>query len=184
MKIRNTSRQYGWLAKFFHWSLLVLLVIAVVLGSCAAGLPIGAEKTNVLWYHKSFGVLVFVGVILRLIWRWANPTPAHAAGVSRPQQMVSGFVHGSMYFLLLMQPITGIVMSQSYGYPAVLFSLVELPVIVPVDEALGLLSGAAHGFIWMMLAFLVLVHVAAALHHHFVRRDDVLRRMSFFSDKS
>ena len=87
--------------------------------------------------------------------------------------------HWLMYVVMLAQPVTGMLMSQAAGYPVSFFGLVEVPTVVAESEALAEQLHEAHERIWILLAVFVLLHIGAAFYHHFVRKDDVLRRMGY-----
>jgi cytochrome b561 len=179
MPIKNTNNSYGTVAKIFHWLLFILLLGAVIGGNIDAGLPDGAEKTEMLNLHKSMGVLILLLVILRLGWRLINPLPHQL--VTGWQLSASIWTHRLLYLLMLAQPMSGCLMSQAAGKPIIFFGLFELPTLLSKNKAWAGVFHEAHEIIWILLAVFALGHMLAALYHHFVVKDDVLRRMGFGS---
>jgi cytochrome b561 len=177
MSLKNTDHSYGSLSKFFHWLIFLFLVGAIIAGNLDAAMPDGPEKTEALAMHKSFGVLILMVLLLSLLWKLLNPTPAHSKDVPAWQQTTSRLVHWLLYVLMFAQPISGVLMSQSFGYPVSFFGLFDVPTVVGTDKELGKLIHEAHQTIWIVLAVIASGHIAVALHHHFVRKNDVLRRM-------
>jgi cytochrome b561 len=86
-------------------------------------------------------------------------------------------VHGLMYALFFAVPLVGWAYSSAAGFPIVWFGVLPLPDFVPVDKALAEAIKPWHGWLAWTLAALVLLHVAAALQHHFIDRDGLLSRM-------
>lgn len=177
MSLNNTGQSYGSLAKFFHWLMLLLLVGAMIGGNLDAAMPDGPEKAEELWVHKSFGVLILMVLLTRLLWKLLNPSPAHVESIPGWQATASIAVHWLLYVLMFAQPITGILMSQSFDYPVPFFGLFELPTLVGENKDFGKAVHEAHEIIWILLAALAVGHALVALHHHFVRKNEVLRRM-------
>ncbi len=176
---RNTSTSYGLIAKSFHWLLFLMFGFLVAAGNFLADMPKGAEKLEAAGMHKSFGVVVLILVLARLGWRLANESPKAPVGTSALMGFLADGLHWALYALMLAQPIAGILMSQAAGLPVSVFGVFELPAMVGDDPELAKLFRTAHGTIWILLVVSVAGHVGASLYHHFVEKDDVLRRMSF-----
>ena len=177
MQLRNDESRYGAVAQFFHWAVVVLIIVQFLLANQAENLPLGAAKIAVLARHKSFGITILTLVLLRLIWRWFNTVPPEPADVPRWQKIAARISHVALYALLLATPLAGWLMSSARNFPVSWFGLVTLPdFIAPNRPAYDLLH-QAHELMAGTLFWLALLHIAAALKHHFVDRDNVLRRM-------
>jgi len=176
--LKNTDTTYGAVARGFHWLLFVLLTIAVIVGNLLDEIPKGPTKIEVIGLHKSLGVLILALVLLRLAWRLMNVRPADPTGTPPLQNKLAHAVHWLLYAVMLLQPISGILMSQVEGHPVGFFGLFQLPTLLAKNEALSPILNGAHATIWVVLVVLVIGHAAAALYHHYVMKDDVLRRMS------
>ena len=75
MPIRNTTARWGAVAQLLHWLIVVLIILQVTLAIIADELPLGEKKLTTFAYHKSVGLTIFALAFIRLLWRWANPTP-------------------------------------------------------------------------------------------------------------
>lgn len=164
-------------SKLLHW-----LVAACVLTTAPVAIAmtnVGEGRTQNLLYdfHKSLGVLILVLMVLRLINRLVVGAPVADPGIEPWQRTVSAAVHGSLYVLLLAMPVVGYIANSAYGAPTPFFGLFELPSIVGKNEALATQLFAMHRWAGWIVIALVLMHVGAALFHHFIRGDNVLRRM-------
>ena len=177
--LKNTEHSYGTIARGFHWLLFLMLSFSIVAGNFLASMPKGAEKLQAAGMHKSFGAIILLLILLRLGWRLINVTPADADGSSAIQNRMAHVMHWILYALMLAQPLSGILMSQAAGHPVSFFGLFEFPVLLDKDQSTAQFFRGAHGVIWIMLVIAVIGHAGAALHHHFIKKDSVLKQMSF-----
>lgn len=175
--LRNSRDAWGSLARFFHWSVALLVLVQVALGLTASGWRLSPLKLDLFVWHKSLGFLILLLVVLRLLWRLANPTPALPEGLSGIERMAARASHGLFYVLLIALPINGWVINSAANVPFSIFWLIPLPSIVAPDRVLAGNAENAHFVLFSVLTLLVMVHAGAALRHHFVKRDSVLRRM-------
>jgi cytochrome b561 len=177
MALRNTSTRWGALSQAFHWLIVALVITQVTLAKIAQSLPIGVEKLATLARHKSVGITILMLAVLRLAWRWSNPVPLLPPTLRPYERRLAHFTHGALYALLFAMPITGWAMSSARGFPVSWFGFVQLPDFVRNSRSLYETLHDTHEALAYTLGGVVLLHVAAALKHHFVLRDDVLRRM-------
>lgn len=177
--IKNNDKQYGLVAKLLHWLLFVLLSSTVVMGNFLESMPNGPEKMASANLHKSFGVLLLTLILLRLFWRLINVQPKLPAETTLLQAMLAKGMHVFLYVLMLAQPLSGILMTQAAGYPISFFGAFQLPVLVEKSQGLAEMAKYLHGVIWIILVIAVVGHIVAALHHHFVKHDDVLKQMTY-----
>lgn len=179
--LRNTPSSYGSVAKLLHWSIVVLIITQLVLGISADDLPNGLRKLELLAWHKSFGMLILMLALVRLAWRYANPRPVPPADMPRWQRLAAVGTHRLLYALILLQPLTGWLMSSYKNYPVSFFGLYQWPDLVAPDAGMHELFEEVHEWLARLLVTVAIIHASAALYHHFGRRDDVLRRMLPFT---
>jgi cytochrome b561 len=161
-----------------HWLIALALIGTFSLGLTMQDLPLSPTKLKLYSWHKWAGVTIFLLVLVRLAWRLGHRPPPLPAGMPAWQRQASGVVHALLYVLMVAIPLSGWLMSSAKGFQTVWFGVLPLPDLVAKDEGLGEALATAHKLLNFSLAGLVLLHVAAALKHHFIDRDDVLRRMS------
>ena len=178
MSIGNTADQWGLLSKTLHWLTALLIFIQIPLGFYAESLKLSALKMDVFIWHKSLGMLVFLLLILRLLWRIKSTIP-EAFGISQIQRRLGQLAHGLLYGLMVLLPISGWITSSAANIPIKLFWLIPLPALVGPDEALKSSAAEVHEICVLVLLVTLLVHIGAALRHHLLLRDDVLKRMWF-----
>jgi cytochrome b561 len=169
--------RYGAVAQLFHWVIAALVLVMLALGNYMGDLPLGVRKLELYQLHKSIGITIGMLAVLRLTWRLSHPPPALPATMKPWERRAAAVVHGLLYALLFVQPLVGFLQSNAVNFPVVLWGVLPLPALIGPDEALGETLIGLHALGGNLLAILVLLHVAAALRHHFVLKDDVLRRM-------
>jgi cytochrome b561 len=181
MAVKNSPRRWGPIAQLLHWGVVALIGVQVTLALMADELPLGMKKLAMLARHKSFGITILGLAVIRLLWRWANPTPPLPNGLKPHERVLARFTHAALYVLLFAMPLSGWMMSSARGFPVSWFGLIQLPDLVPKSKPLydGLLR--THDMLALALGAVVFLHIAAALKHHFVLKDDVLRRMLPFT---
>jgi cytochrome b561 len=122
-------------------------------------------------------VTIFLLAVLRLAWRLTNPVPPQPGSMPQWQRRLAGLSHATLYAILIVMPVTGWIMSSALNLPVVYLGLIPIPSPFGVDRALGETMKVVHLSLAVALLVLVAIHIAAALYHHLVLRDDVLRRM-------
>jgi cytochrome b561 len=176
MPLRNTAENYGSLAKLLHWSIVILIIAQYVLAESADELPDGLEKLQILSRHKSIGMLLLLLAVARISWKLVNrgqPVPVGTGALKK----LAAAGHGMLYLLLLLQPISGWAMSSAANYPVTLFGWFQFPALVGANPGLHEVLEDVHSVLFDALAAVAVLHVLAALYHHFILKDDVLKRM-------
>jgi cytochrome b561 len=181
MQWRNTSHTYGAVAKFLHWSIVILIIAQYVMAEAAEELPNGLAKLEMVTRHKSFGMLVLVLALARIGWKLANRGLPPPVPMPAPQRIAAAASHGLLYLLLLAQPISGWMMSSAANYPVTFFGLFQWPALVGANHDLHEALEEVHEFLFQALVVIAVVHALAALYHHLWMKDDTLRRMLPFA---
>ena len=172
-----TPHRYTTLAIALHWMVAALIFCAFPLGLYMSDLKLSPLKLQLVSYHKWLGVTIFLLVLLRLFWRATHTPPALPASIAAWQQRAAHGLHHLLYVLMLGIPVSGWLMSSAKGVPVVYLGLVRLPDLLSKDKALGNALQTLHASLNYVLLALVFLHIAAALKHQFVDRDDTLSRM-------
>ena len=162
---------------FLHW--LTLALIAAVLGLVFVreGIDEKALRTTLINLHRSLGLCVALLVVVRIAVRLAKRPLPPTADASPLEHFVAMAVHLALYVLMFVLPLIGWALSSANGKAVSFFGLFVLPPLVEQDEDLSDVFAEYHeGAAWLLLG-LVGAHAAAALAHHFIKRDGVLRAM-------
>jgi cytochrome b561 len=177
MSFRNTKRSWGSVSKLLHWLIVLLIINQWVIAERADSLPIGIAKLQALAWHKSFGITILMLAVVRLAWRWMNPVP-DLAGETRPwERVLARISHLLLYALIFAMPLSGWLMSSAKNFPVSWFKLLQLPDLVSPDQQIFERMRDLHHLLFDVLVVVAAVHVAGALKHHFIDRNDVLKRM-------
>ena len=132
MQLRNTADTYGALAKFLHWTIVILIIAQYVIIEAAEELPDGIEKLTTITRHKSIGILVLGLALARIAWKLVNKGQPAPVPMPRPQRIAAAAGHGLLYLLILAQPVPRWLLSSA----AALLTSRSGDVIVPEIKAL------------------------------------------------
>lgn len=173
----NQIERWNPVSKCLHWLFVILLIC--VWGAVELHEFYDREDPMRGWLmrlHFSLGITILLLLAVRLFWRarHARPRPAGAGW----QRALSKLTHAALYLVVLAMPISGIAMRQLFGRDTEFFGLFPLPRLLAENPDIGKQLGFMHKeVLWPALLTLVGLHIAAALWHHFVQKDDTLTRM-------
>ncbi|WP_284447397.1 cytochrome b [Fluviibacter phosphoraccumulans] len=171
------TAQYTATAKLLHWIMAIALIALLALGFYMHDLPFSPMKLKLYSWHKWAGVCLFLLVFVRVAWRITHRPPTLPEHMKSMERIIAHGGHHMLYLLMIVIPLSGWLMSSAKGFQTVLFGVLPLPDLLEKNEALGGLLQQLHMGLNLFFAAVVIGHVAAALKHHFVNKDDVLRRM-------
>lgn len=164
-------------SKLVHWVSALVIFGLLAIGLYMVELPKGPEKLELVNLHKSFGLLALLLLIIRIPVRIKNPVEP-LASISRKDHIKAKAIQGLIYVLLAVMPLSGIIMTLTAGYNLSFFGLEILPSIMEKNHDLHEIFEEVHEFAaWGLMALLV-AHIGAALYHHFIVKDETLKRMS------
>jgi len=177
MPARNTIDTYGSVSIFFHWLIFALVVCMLIAGATMDDITNKTLQSNVYVLHKSFGLTIFTLVVLRLIWKWMNPRPNFPANLSPFIKFSAKFVHFLLYICLFVMPLSGWLMSSFAHKPTNFFWLFNANLPLTVNEPLAKSIKEIHETTAWIFTGLILLHALGGLIHHYVLKDNVLKRM-------
>jgi cytochrome b561 len=172
----SAAGHYTRTALGLHWLTAGFILAALFMGWTMTEMQISPGKLKLFNYHKWTGITVLTLALLRLGWRIGHRPPPMEP-MPRWQQRAANASHLLLYVLLLAVPLTGWAYSNASGYPIVYLGRVPLPDLLDRDNVLAGQLVKVHGTLAAVLAGAVVLHVLAALEHHFIRKDRTLRRM-------
>jgi cytochrome b561 len=177
MELRDTVSSFGKVSIANHWITAVLIIGLLCLGWYVEDLPKGPEKAALIGWHKSFGLTVLILSLFRLYWRRTSPTPAPLGQATPVQLKVATSVQHVLYAAIALMPLTGWLMSSSAGRDVSFFEMFTLPPLFWKSEFFNGVFHWLHSTIAIILVIALVLHIAAALKHHFLERNDTLNRM-------
>lgn len=175
--IRNSPQAWGHVSIALHWLTAALILGLAAVGLLMTELPTSPMKIQVYALHKSFGLTVLALTVLRLSWRLLAGSP-EALPAGKLQSLAARSVHGMLYALLFATPLSGWLYNSASGFPLRWFGMPMPKLFTGFNPALKQLAHALHENLFYLLAALLVLHAGAALFHHYVRKDDTLKRMT------
>ena len=167
---------------FLHW-----LVALMVMGALAVGVVMKSQEVYALYpWHKSFGQLIFLIVLVQAVRRWKNGWPPAVSEYSLAERVLARSVHYLLLMGVLLMPVFGFLMSALGGTGVAFFGWqlvarnpdpANVSKVIPINGPLAEIMSTAHGILGYLLILAILLHIAGALKHHLFDKDGTLRRM-------
>ena len=172
----KTQSGYSSTGKLLHWVIAILVLSQFVVSWLMPDVKMRmvSELVNL---HLSIGILILAAMAIRFVHRLAHPVPIEMIGSPRWERVTALATHLAIYFILLVGPFLGWASASAHDVPVTFFGLVTLPALASPRARWALTAGDLHTYMMWTLLGLITLHVLAALYHHFVRHDGVLRRM-------
>lgn len=173
---KNTRSGWGLVSILLHWVSALAIIGLFILGWWMTGLGYYDSWYNLgPWWHRSVGMLLLFATLIRLIWRIANPVPA--AKGHRLERLAAHLGHIGLYGLMLVVLVSGYLISTADGRGISVFDAFTVPALISGLPNQATVAGQVHWYSALALILLAGGHTLAALKHHCLDRNDVLRRM-------
>lgn len=169
--------RYTRVAVSLHWLIAVLIALNFIAAWVADDMP-KPEKMQVMANHKAFGLTILALTVIRIVWRLVHKAPPLSDALQVWEVALARVTHFLLYALMLLIPLTGWGMASGAGKPVSWFGLFAVPALpVGPDKSVGGMFHESHELLGIAMLVLLGLHVAAALKHHFLDRDDTMARM-------
>lgn len=176
--LKSDRSHWGSLAKFFHWTIVLLIIAQGTVGLIMVELPKKPSVIAVYSFHKSVGITILALACLRLLWRAFDQRPDEPLGMAHWQGLAARAGHALLYALIFVVPLTGWRFDSVAALrPLYWFNLIPIPPLGAPDPAGKEAAAMWHEYAFWALVVVALGHAAIALIHQFVYRDNVLGRM-------
>ncbi len=176
MSNATANDTYGYVAKLFHWLVVLLLIAQYAVGWLMPHIGRNTKNEGLISWHLSIGAAILFVILLRLLWRVAFPVTLDQT-LQPWERTVSRTTHAALYCLVVGMTIVGWAAAGYRAWNVKLFGMISLPAIGTEGASWAHTAGDVHNFLqWVLLAFIAL-HVAGAAYHYFIKRDQVLQRM-------
>jgi cytochrome b561 len=176
MRLTNSENKFGLIAILLHWIIAILMIGLLIEGLYMVRVPISLHKLKLFGWHKEYGILVLMLAVFRLGWRLGNATPS-LSELSWMERVGARSMHWAFYGFMFALPITGWMLTSAAGLAPSFFGWFVLPNLVQPDESLRHQLTVIHQWLGYGLILAICAHMGAALKHHFINKDDILRRM-------
>ena len=180
----QTERGYSLIIRILHWLMALIMITMIVAGLLMVNGPWDGKfppsRGQLYDYHRGMGFLLLVLVVIRLLaYRFTKPPSPLPANMSSTQKRAAEIVHFLLYASLIVHPILGWYATNAWGVKNIsIFGIFDLPALAEKNRELGDQLLALHGYIGFLITGLVCMHIGAALMHHFVLKDGVMKRMT------
>lgn len=175
----TSSARYSRGAVVLHWLIALLIVLNIVVAFVSEDMS-KADRAIVMGNHKAIGITILVLTVARIVWRLMHKAPPLIETLKAWEAALARVTHAGFYFLMLAVPLSGWGLSSAFskGKPVSLFGLFDVPALpVGADEPTVDMFHELHEVFAFAMIGLLLLHVGAALKHHFVDKDGTMRRM-------
>ena len=170
-----TTQHFNLTARVLHWSMALAILTMLFVGvGMVASLSL---RPSLVSLHRPLGIALLLLVIVRLVNRLRHRPPPLPGDLPPMQVLAAKASHWLLYTLMFAMPLIGWSMLSAGGYPVIMFKGFSLPPIAPHDATIYAVLRTAHTWLALLLFATVLMHLAAALYHAWVRRDDVFQSM-------
>jgi len=176
----NTEKRYGAIAIALHWLIAALLVALIATGLYMGSLPdagFDKKKIELILFHEQLGILALTLAAARFAWRLTNRLPALVNTIPDWQKVAARFVHLCFYGLMFALPITGWLMSSAAGIPVSFLGTFDLPDLIVRNDEVFRTFISIHKWLGYALVACFLMHAGAALWHHFIFKDETLKKI-------
>ena len=183
MPVANTTAQYGAVAKTFHWLTALGILAVIPLGIIANDLPYDtaeqlADKAWLFSLHKTIGVTLFFVALARILWALSQPKPAPLHPDRRTETLLAEIVHWLLYGSLVLVPLSGwIHHAATEGFAPIWWPFGQNLPLVPESLAVSEIAAGTHIVFERVLILSLALHVAGAIKHAVIDKDDTLARM-------
>jgi len=171
-----TPTRYSSVAIFLHWLMSIAVIGMLGVGLWMHELKNSPFKIEIYTWHKWVGLTILMLAVVRLLWRVHRPPPPMPP-MPRWQELAADGSHYLLYGLLFAMPTSGWLMNSAAGFPLTWFGLFKVPALLTRNKDAFEFWQETHELLAFALIALICVHIAAAIKHHFIDRDNVLARM-------
>jgi cytochrome b561 len=173
----HQTAHYDRVAKLLHWSMAALIIGNFGLALYMVDQPLVPSTIDLYNLHKSLGLLALGLAIGRVLWRLRHPAPPIPDDHAAWEKKAAAASHHLLYLLIFLQPLSGLMIALASQYPTTIFGLFNLPSPIDPSKSLSDIAGAIHWYGQWAMAAIVGLHILAALRHHFILKNDILKRM-------
>lgn len=178
MNITDSNKGYGVSSIVLHWIIAILVIGLFLLGEYMVDLDYYDQwYHSAPWWHKSIGMILFSLLSFRLCWKLINDHPEPLSSYKLWEITIAKITHLSIYILLLIICTSGYFIATAKGVGIEIFDWFNIPAIISLNVTLADILGFIHEWASLLLAILFILHLTAALKHHFIDKDVTLIRI-------
>jgi len=179
IQLRSSIDRWGLVARMLHWGMFLLFGVTVYIGFYMVDLPRGFATYQVYSLHKSLGITLLVLAAVRWLWRLMDTVPQRPL-VPQWQSIVASAMVAALYVVMWVIPLSGWLYNSAAGFPLQWFGYLHWPALMDANPSIKVIARQVHETTVYIFMGLLVMHIAAACKHHWVDRDDIMRRMMPF----
>lgn len=168
---------YTKVAQRLHWIMAAVFIVAWGIGFYCINFMNGEAKENAIDLHKNIATLILFLIVMRIFWRYTHPAPNLPDSISPSMKKVAHAAHMLLYLILIVLPVSGCFLSWSGGHNVPVIWLFNIPQLIGVNPQITAIAKPVHVYLSWFAGGLVVLHILAALKHHFIDKDSVLLSM-------
>jgi len=177
----NNTDYYTRTAQFLHWIMAIIFITAWLIGFYSRNFLTFENdeslKGNAINLHKNIATTIIFLVVIRIFWRYTHPVPKLPNSMSNTMKKLAHAGHLVLYAILIAVPISGCMYSWNAGHPAPVLYLFDIPRLVNENPKLMAITYPVHVYLSWFAGLIIVGHILAALKHHFIDKDHVLKSM-------
>lgn len=172
--IKNTTESYGSVAKFFHWFMAIIIIGMLIMGFFLEDL----KEPSLYKAHKSTGFLILLLALIRLTWRFLSTSLVYKQNLPKLIKLAAHLGHYSLYILMILVPSSAFLASNAAQKPIAFLYVFDMPLLFSEKNLeLAKFMMNIHSILAIIFTIVIAAHFLAALYHHYIRKDDILKRM-------
>ena len=174
----NTLDRFGLVTILLHWLMAIAVIGLFGLGWYMVDLTYyDALYKTLPFIHKSIGIIFGLLLILRFVWKAINVKPAFEDGLSRFELLAAKAAHLGLYGMMILIVISGYLISTADNSSISVFDVFDVPATITSIPEQEDIAGLVHEYLGYGIISLTVLHAAAAMKHHFIDKDNTLRKM-------
>lgn len=182
MTLQNTKERYGALTKFFHWVIFFGFVFQYIVANIMTSIAqsetaLGFTQGMLYNWHKSVGLILFIFIVARYLWRRFSKLPDWAPTLTKKEQTLIHWYERVLYICMFLMPISGYLFVMAGGYGVMFFGVTPLPNPIGKNETIALIAETIHWLTSYAILISLFLHIGLVLKHQFIHRDQLLLRM-------
>ena len=175
--LADSNNTYGSVTKWFHW-VIALAIIAMLILGFTLGFVNGSTFKAVMFVHKSLGVTILALMVMRLIWRCCNQKPAYPSSMTTFEKIMAHGMVWLLYVLIFSMLAAGLLTVAYHGMGVSVWNWFTIHFPMAANKSLSHFFSNTHSFLAWVILVCIGLHIAAALYHHFIRKDNIVKRMT------
>lgn len=170
--------KYSLSMRIMHWTVSVMIITLLCVGTYMTDLPYGDEKLQIYTMHKSFGLITFILILIRIAARLSSDVPALPSAIKPMEAKIASWTVALFYLCMVLMPLSGYIMSMAGGRGINFLGTGHMvPDLIGIYPDFANIAGRAHGVVAVVLTSLIALHIIGAIKHLVIDKMNLFKRM-------